>query len=151
MLNPWFITGLTDGEGCFSVSFTLRKRVKLGIETRPSFSISLNCRDLSLIKAVHNYFQCGSVRYCQSDRTYKFETRSISDLVKCIIPHFESYPLQSSKANDFEQFKKICTYVHANLHLSRSYLQEIIEIACLMNPSGKRKYSKDDLLRVLCK
>ena len=41
-------------------------------------------------------------------------------------------------------------YMH-NLHLSRSYLQEIIEIACLMNPSGKRKYSKDDLLRVLCK
>ena len=44
--------------------FRLRcvQRVKLGIETRPSFSISLNCRDLSLIKAVHNYFQCGSVR-----------------------------------------------------------------------------------------
>jgi hypothetical protein len=41
-LQPWYVTGLVDGEGCFSVSFTLRKRLKIGIETRPSFSIG--CR-----------------------------------------------------------------------------------------------------------
>ena len=56
LLEPWFITGLIEGEGCFSVSFSLRKRLRTGIETRPSFSISLNKRDLNLVKQVHNFF-----------------------------------------------------------------------------------------------
>ena len=51
-LNPWFVSGLIEGEGCFSVSFTLRKRLRVGIETRPSFSISLNQRDLNLLKQI---------------------------------------------------------------------------------------------------
>jgi hypothetical protein len=45
MLNPWYITGLVEGEGCFSVSFNLRDSLKVGIETRVSFSVSLNKRD----------------------------------------------------------------------------------------------------------
>jgi len=149
MLDPWYITGLSEGEGCFSVSFNLRKRLKVGIETRPSFSISLNKRDLELIKKIREYFQCGGIRFSRGDFTYKFEVRSIKDLVEKIIPHFERYPLQGSKAEDFEKFKKICKMVRANLHLSPRYLEEIIDLAYSMTPSGKRKYTKEDLLRVL--
>ena len=148
-LKPWFVTGLSEGEGCFSVSFTLRKRLKLGIETRPSFSISLNRRDLSLIKQIHAFFGCGGIRYSKSDRTYKFEVRSISDLVDCIIPHFKRYPLQGSKLEDFKKFNEVCKMVRANLHKSRKHLPEIIEKAYQMNPSGKRKHDKAELLRGL--
>jgi hypothetical protein len=31
MLDPWYITGLVEGEGCFSVSFNLRDSLKVGI------------------------------------------------------------------------------------------------------------------------
>ncbi len=151
ILQPWFITGLAEGESCFSVSFTQRKKLKLGIETRPSFSISLNQRDLELLKLVHAYFKCGSIRYSQSDRTYKYEVRSLEDLVKRIIPHFKEYALHGSKLQDFLKFEQICKKVRANLHRSSKYLPEIIEIACQMNPSGKRKYSKEDLLKILDK
>jgi hypothetical protein len=61
----------------------------------------------------------------------------------------KSYPLQGSKAKSFEGFKRICELVKANLHLSPVYLKEIIEIAYEMNLSGKRRYTKEDLLRVL--
>jgi hypothetical protein len=149
MLDPWYITGLTEGEGSFSVSFSLRAKLKVGIETRPSFSITLNRRDLELIKAVRNFFGCGGIRFSRSDNCYKFEVRSIDDLVKRIMPHFELYPLQGSKAKSFEGFKRICELVRSNLHLSPVYLKEIIEIAYEMNLSGKRRYTKEDLLRVL--
>jgi hypothetical protein len=148
-IKAWYITGLIEGEGCFSVSFNLRKRIKLGIETRPSFSIALNQRDLNLIKQVHTYFSCGAVRYSRSDRTYKYEVRSISDLAEKIIPHFRKYPLQGSKANDFEKFVEICRCIRSNLHLNKKHLVEIIKMAYKMNPSGKRKYEKNDLLRKL--
>lgn len=148
-LDPWFVTGLTEGEGCFSISFTLRKRIRVGIETRPSMSISLNCRDLDLLKQIHAYFKCGGIRYSRSDRTYKFEVRSIDDITKRIIPHFEKFQLQGAKQSDFLKFVKICKDIKANLHVNKRHLKKIIELAYQMNPSGKRKHDKYDLLKVL--
>ena len=100
-LHPWYVTGLIEGEGCFSVSFNLRKRLRIGIETRPSFSISLGKRDLDLLKKMRDYFGCGGIRYSKADRTYKYEVRAVSDLVKKIIAHFEKYPLCGAKKGRF--------------------------------------------------
>jgi hypothetical protein len=149
MLESWYISGLIEGEGCFSISFTLRQKLKLGIEVRPSFSVSLNQRDLDLIKGLHNYFNCGGVRYSRSDRTYKYEVRSVNDLMNIVIPFFEQYPLKGSKFQDFLIFSEICKSIKGNLHMSKKCLPEIIDRAYQMNPSGKRKYAKSDLLKIL--
>lgn len=149
LLNPWYVSGLVEGEGCFHVSFSLRKRLRIGIETRPSFSISLNCRDLMLLQGVHQYFGCGAIRFSESDRTYKYESRSVADLVQRIVPHFEKYALHGSKQNDYVRFADICRSVHADQHLNRERLKGIINSAFEMNPSGKRMRAKCDLLRVL--
>ena len=148
-IHPWFVTGIVEGEGCFSVSFNRRKRISVGIETRPSFSISLSKQNLKLLKELREYFGCGAIRFSRSDRTYKYETRSVEDIAKKIIPHFERFPLQGDKRKDFEKFQKIVGMVRANLHLNQKKLREIISVAYEMNPSGKRRYKKEDLLRVL--
>ncbi len=148
-LDPEYITGLVEGEGCFAVSFSLRKKLKLGVETRPSFSISLNQKDLSLLQSVHRFFGCGAIRYSKGDRTYKYESRSVSDLAAKIIPHFQRYPLQGAKGNDFRLFCEICRMVQANKHRNRQSLSKIFDLAYEMNPSGKRRYEKQKLLRVL--
>lgn len=149
MLNPWYITGLVEGEGCFCVSFNLRSSLRVKIETKPSFSISLNKKDLELLKRIREYFQVGGIRFSRSDRAYRYEVKDIKDISERIIPHFESYPLQGAKKEDFEKFKQICQMVRANLHLSPKHLPKIIDIAYSMNPSGKRRYTKEDLLQVL--
>lgn len=149
LLDPWYVSGLVEGEGCFHVSFSLREKLRIGIETRPSFSISLNCRDLMLLQGVHQYFGCGAIRRSESDRTYKYEVRSISDLAREVIPHFERYTLHGSKRNDFVRFAEICRSISASRHLDTYCLKGIIESAFEMNPSGKRMRAKDDLLRVL--
>ena len=151
VLNPWFVTGLVEGEGCFTVSFSFRKKLKVGIETRPSFSVSLNQRDLELLKQLHAFFGCGAIRYSRSDRTYKYESRSISDLTRRIVPHFERYPLVGSKGKDFVVFADICRKARANEHLNGNVLRTIIAMAYEMNPSGKRRHAKGDLLRELDK
>jgi hypothetical protein len=149
ILPPWFVTGLVDGEGCFSISFTLCKKLKIGIKTRSFFSVSLSRRDLFLIKKVHTFFECGAVRYSKSDRIYKYEVRSIKDLITKVLPHFKSYPLQGSKSKDFDIFQEICKDIYTNHHLSRKFLRRIISEAYEMNPSGNRKHEKNDLLRML--
>jgi hypothetical protein len=48
-LDPWFVTGLAEGEGCLCVAIAIRPKMKVGLEARPSFSLSLNERDHDLL------------------------------------------------------------------------------------------------------
>jgi hypothetical protein len=147
-LDPWYVTGLTDGEGCFCVSLSKRPRMRLGLEVRPSFALSLSERDRSVLEDLQTFFGCGSIRHSRSDRTFKFESRSVDELVEHVVPHFESYPLVGAKARSFEGFVRICRMIGQGDHLERDGLRDIIAIACEMN-LGKRRYSRDELLRVL--
>jgi hypothetical protein len=149
MKNPWFITGLTDGEGCFSVSFNLRKKLNTGIEVRPSFCITLNKKDLATLQEVRGFFKVGGIRFSKKDQCYKFEVRSIADLCKSVLKHFRRYPLQTAKLEDFKIFEQICNLVYTNQHLNRARLAAIIKLAYQMNPSGKRKIPQEKLLKQL--
>lgn len=146
-----YVTGLVDGEGCFSVSFSIRQKMKYGIEVRPSFSVSQHQRNKDIILFQQRYFQCGAVRFSKRDQNYKFEVRSIVDLVRYIIPHFEQYPLQTSKQRDFQTFKTVCRLIQTNQHLSKGGLKKIIQLTRFMNEAGQRKYSVPDLLKMVSK
>src|SRR5687768_10767149 len=69
-LEPWFVTGLTEGEGCFCIAFAIRPKMKVGLEARPSFSLSLNARDRELLGDLQAFFECGWIRESRSDRTF---------------------------------------------------------------------------------
>ena len=147
-LDPWFVSGLTEGEGCFCVSFALRSKLRTGLEVRPSFSLSLNEKDLELLQDLQTFFGCGWIRESKGDRTFKYEARAVSDLLDPIIPHFERYPLRGSKARSFAAFADVCRMIEQGDHLRRNGLREIVDIAYEMN-LGKRRLAKDDLLRAL--
>ena len=145
----WYITGFTDGEGCFSISFNRRAKLKTGIEVRPSFSIGQNKHSLQVLKDINAYFGCGAIRFSKADQLYKYEVRSVGDLMKHIIPHFQKYPLKTSKQRDFEIFARVCELIYQSKHLNATHLEEIIQQSYLMNRSGKRKYTNDELLQIL--
>jgi hypothetical protein len=147
-LPPWFVTGLTEGEGCFCVSLALRAKMRTGLEVRPSYSLSLNEKDLGILEELREYFGCGWIRESRSDRTFKFEARSVRDLLGHVIPHFERFPLRGSKAKSFAGFSKICRMVEQGDHLGVEGLREIIALAYELN-LGKRRYSQEQLLRAL--
>jgi hypothetical protein len=144
-----YITGFTDGEGTFSVSFNFRAKLKTKIEVRPSFSISQHKRNKEILESIRDYFNCGWIRFSSPDHNYKYEVRGIDDLIKKIIPHFQKFPLQTSKKKDFLLFTEICEQVYQKHHLNFDYLRGIIEKAYRMNPSGKRKYTEQQLLRFM--
>jgi len=146
-----YITGFTDGEGCFSVSFNKRSKLNTNIEVRPSFSISQKKFSLRLLERIKKHFNCGGIRYSKSDGTYKYEVRSLTNLNDIIIPHFQKYSLQTAKKDDFDKFVKICNMMKKNLHRNKDKLKEIIDIAYEMNTCGKRRYKKKDLLKLLAR
>jgi hypothetical protein len=137
-----YLSGYADGEGCFSVSFSKSQRHKFGWEIRPSFSISQNGDRAEVVRLYQKRFGCGSIRPDRSDRTLKFETRCISDLVNHVIPHFERYPLLSRKREDFRRFAKICRKMQRRDHLSHTGFQEIVRLSSKVN-AGKRKFPRE--------
>jgi LAGLIDADG endonuclease len=147
-LDPWYVTGLAEGEGCFCVSFALRAKLRTGLEVRPSFSLSLNEKDLPLLQDLQAFFGCGWIRASWSDRTFKYEVRSIGDLLRVVLPHFEGFPLSGSKARSFNGFSRVCQMIEQGDHRERAGLEEIVATAYEMN-LGKRRHPQAVLLRAL--
>ena len=137
-----YLTGYADGEGCFCVSFNRSQRHKFGWEIRPSFSVSQNGDRAEVLRLFQERFGCGAIRPDRSDKTLKYETRCVKDLVERVIPHFERHPLLSSKQGDFERFARICRMMHADNHLTREGFEEIVKLASTVN-AGKRKFPRE--------
>lgn len=140
-----YLSGFVDGEGCFCVSINRSDRHRFGWEIRPSFSVSQNADRSEVIEMIQEHFGCGSIRPDRSDKTVKYEVRSIRDLVERVIPHFEATPLLSAKQQDVELFAEICRQMWLKRHLSRQGFNQIVEMAFQMNPSGARKYRLDEI------
>ena len=147
-LDPWFVSGLTEGEGCFCVSFAVRPKLRTGLEARPSFSLSLNERDRPLLEDLKAFFGCGWIRASRGDRTFKYEARSVEELLDAVVPHFERYPLRGAKAASFACFATVCRMIGQGDHRTRDGLTRIVRIAYEMN-LGKRRHPEATLLRVL--
>jgi hypothetical protein len=155
--GPWYsreflsayISGYADGEGCFTVSISPRATLHVGWEVRPSFSVSQNGDRAEVLHGLQAHFGCGSIRPDRSDRTLKWETRRLEDLLDRVIPHFETFPLLSGKRRDFERFASICRLMAAGAHRDRVGLVEIVELARDMNPSGNRRYDVEAVLASL--
>lgn len=136
-----YLSGYADGEGCFCVSLNRSKRHAYGWEIRPSFSVSQNHDRAEILHMYKEKFGCGSIRPDRSDKTLKYEVRSIQDLAEKVIPHFEKYPLLSGKRSVFSRFALVCRMMNKGKHLTPKGFNEIIELAFAIN-SGKRKYSR---------
>jgi hypothetical protein len=143
---PSYISGYIDGEGCFAVSISPRPTLLVRWEVRPSLSVSQNGDRREVLLMMQQYFACGTVRPDRSDRTVKWETRSLPSITAKVIPHFHRYPLQSGKRADFELFAIVCERMVRGEHRRPDGLAEIVRLAVRMNPSGKRGHLAERIL-----
>src|SRR6266566_2697007 len=104
--GPWssreflsaYISGYADGEGCFTVSISPRAKLLVGWEVRPSFSVSQNGDRAEVLHVLQTYFGCGSIRPDRSDKTLKWETRRLDELVDRVIPQLRRLPAPVGEA-----------------------------------------------------
>jgi hypothetical protein len=138
-LNPYYVTGLVEGEGSFYVGILPRKLGKVDFEVKPSFSLSQHKKNRSLLFKLKDYFGCGTIRFSKRDQTYKFEVRTLKDLKEKILPHFEKFPLEGEKKKDFKILKEVVEMMDKKEHLKKEGLLKIIGLVESMTGSEKRK------------
>lgn len=131
-LNPWFVTGLADAEGTFTVMIDKNSKRTLGWRVQAKFQIGLHERDLGLLLQIQQYLGgIGSIG--KSGNMVFYSVSNIKDLTNIIIPFFSKYPLLTQKAADFLLFKTIVNLIYNKNHLTIEGLNQIINIKASMN------------------
>ena len=136
--DEYWISGFTDGEGCFTVSVIKNPTTRFGRQIFPEFVITQGAKSLSALRWIKDYFGCGSIvlnkRYDNhNEDLYRYCVRSIPDLRDKIIPFFERYPLRTYKRNDFMVFKRVISSMSKKKHLTREGWEKVLKLASLMN------------------
>lgn len=126
-LNPYWITGFVDGEGCFLMNICYKKNIHKW-EVRPAFQIRLHKRDLNILSSIKSFFNVGNIYIYQREVIYKVQKKE--DLVNVIIPHFNKYLLMTEKQNDF--IKQIFTTENSFL-FNYTDIIRIIELKSILN------------------
>jgi hypothetical protein len=145
---PSYISGYVDGEGCFTVSISPRPTLIIGWEMRPSVSVSQNGDRSEVLFEIQRYFGCGTLRPDRSDRTLKWEVRSLP-LPGSSHPSLPTSSTALGEADGLRVFAEICERMARGDHRRSSGMQEIVRLAGRMNPSGKRRFQPETILRSL--
>jgi len=129
-LDPWFITGLTDAEGCFMVKIVKNKELRVGWRILLNFQISLHEKDIVLLEKVKSYFKVGHIH---KDREYSVYKISSREDLSILVDHFRNYPLRTQKFADYVIFKQILDVINCKAHLTKEGLQEIVNLRAFLN------------------
>lgn len=102
-LDPWYVTGLIDGEGCFFLAVRPQQR-----QHTASLCVGLRVDDAEILYRLQEFFQCGKIsiqKNADNAPAVRWVVTRIPDLVK-VISHFERFPLQSKKLGDYKVWKE---------------------------------------------
>ena len=137
-LDPWYIVGFTDGEGCFSISIFKNSTTRLGYQVFPEFVLTQGAKSVQLLQAIQSYFDCGNIYVIRrSDNhhedLHRYCVRSIRDIQTVIIPFFQHYRLKTNKRFDFETFCLSVDMIARKEHLNPDGLERLRSLAATMN------------------
>ncbi len=146
-LDPWYVTGLIDGEGCFCLIVnTENKKRKHSISTYRywvvDFSLHMREDDRPILEKVQKFFQAGRLNAIVKHGAVHFNIRDRMDIITKLIPHFEKYPLQAKKQKDFLLWKEAVLI----LEQSKTRKKSLFDGQHLSQPEEERLYSIKDLL-----
>ena len=142
-LNPWYIVGFTDGEGCFSISIFKNQTTRLGYQVFPEYVLTQGAKSVTVLEQVQSYFDCGRIyqnRRADNHREIlqRYCVRSLKDIQEKIIPFFEQYQLKTNKRFDFEIFCLGVDMIARKEHLNPDGLDRLRSLAATMNRQKAR-------------
>lgn len=145
-----YLSGFTDGEGCFYIGFSKRIDLPLKWQIITEFHVSQNPGGKNVLEAFKNRLGCGYLKpnhaKSQKDKSWVLIVKNRKDLHEKLIPFFKQYPLYTSKRYDFEIFVKVLNLIKEGKHIQKDGFKEIVELVFQNTRITNKRYSKDLLL-----
>lgn len=131
-LSPWFITGFTDAEGCFSISIYKDSTRPIGWRVCAEFLIGLHKRDERLLREIQAYLGgIGRIGKFAKD-AYALRVNNIGQMIK-IIEHLDKYPLISQKHADYLLWREVIMMMQRKEHITPKGLLTVISLRASLN------------------
>lgn len=137
-LNPDWIAGFVDGEGCFHVGINKNEGVRFGYQILPELTVVQHKDDINLLYRIRSAMKCGVVRRNHGER-FCWRVRDLKNLIELIIPFFEKHPLKSKKNIAFKKFARVVRLMQEGKHLTSEGFDEIQKIALEMNRKDRKE------------
>ena len=105
----YFLGGFVEGEGSNSVSISINKNFKYGINIQPVFNVSQHKNGLEILNSFKYLFQGGSVvEKSGSPDVFVYTLKGYKQIIKHVIPFLEIYVQPfSCKKEEYSIFKEI--------------------------------------------
>lgn len=130
ILHPYYVTGFSDGEGCFFINVRPRPNRNKGYAIELLFKISLSSKDKLLLEKIKDFFGVG--RLLDQGSSVSYNVRSLDDL-QVVVNHFDKYPLISNKYSDYILFRQVFELMKQGQHLNAEGLNKIVSIKAVSN------------------
>ena len=140
-LEPQWIVGFVDGEGCFCVSIHRNPYVRQtrGWQVHPVFQVYQHERHRAVLEELRAFFGCGSIRAKgPNSRVSTYAVDGLRDLEEKVLPFFERHPLRV-KGSDFDAFAVIVKAMRRKEHLTSDGFEGLVRLAYGMNAVGKQR------------
>jgi len=136
-LDPNWVTGFVDAEGCFSIIIEVSNPLKWKVRT--SFEINLHEKDKEILSKIQAYFGVGAI-YHRPDRKKSVYRVSNANYIKdVIIPHFTKYPLISKKRIDYLLWSEVIKLILSKDHLNKEGFSKILSYYASINKGVSKK------------
>lgn len=142
-LNPNYVAGFIDGEGCFAISIGRHKTLKSGKEIKLEFEVELRADDRKILERIQETLECGNIYDLNYERYgwhphVKYKIQKLQDFQEKLIPFFKKYPLQAKKAKSFKIFCKAVKAFAKKEHLAPNGIQKFRKLQQQMRIDGKK-------------
>ena len=140
-LDPSWIVGFVDGEGCFSVS--VHKNTFMhrhgGWQLQAAFHVYQHRDSGHVLHALRAHFGCGYIRpKGPNSDVLTYSVTKLRDLEETILPFFEENDLLV-KTRDFRKFAEVVKALKRKEHLSADGFERIVRLAYAMNGNGRQR------------
>lgn len=136
-LDPNWVTGFVDAEGCFSIIIEVSSPLKWKVRT--SFEINLHEKDKEILYKIQSYFGVGAI-YLRPDRKKSvYRVSNVNYIKDVIIPHFTKYPLISKKHIDFLLWSEVIKLILNKDHLNKEGFSKILSYYASINTGVSKK------------
>ena len=135
IVSPLYVTGITDGEGSFQITIKDNQGKGLtGFKPFLEFKITQKKHSIDMLKKIKKFSDCGRISIDnRKSGTIKYVVTKNEDLVTKIIPHFDIYPLVTSKYLNYSDFKSAALCIKEKSHFTIKGIQELRNIKLKMN------------------